>query len=1093
MRKNILNAFLFVFLSFTLISCGNGNLVDETAQNTTPDASLKELLSISAVSQGGTKYKFTPNVSGASLAELTYEWTFGDSGESTEQSPVYTYGSMGMKTVTLTTYKGEEIWKTTSTAINVTDAGSITGTDIIAKPEMDGVTYSFTSRAVAADGGDLEFTWDFDDVEGSNQTGTNLNNVSHEFYQYGRDYNVTLTVNNNANGDTTTTNTVVSTPNPTFSFDVTAGALPGSKVFTPNLSVEIPDAQFTWDFGDDNTTITTSQNPNAEHYYGNYTGGNTVTVKCTVTSSKLATPLEFIYENINITINFQLFGAAYEVTSADQLTYKYSVKGAFQGEDTTKINEVSYRFIYPDGAKSDLIKGSDVYDGETVVQGQSYAEDNHTYTNYMRNYNVKVEAVQVVEGKETVLGTLSDGLSHNYVAPQYTITSETDTSNPFIVSFTAGGKGFYPLKGAVYKWNFGDEKGEVSGGSSISNTYTKNGKFNVTLKVTSPNVTFDNAYTASTTATVNESISNVSFECNETDTTEWLKYRCTTNATSSTGTLIYTWKVNNQVVQEGTNAVLERTFEKYNTTYNIGLTVKIDGTTISENAVGKSVTTPKPVLEINGSNDVLSGIESNYALKFKVTRNGQTGYVDLTSPTVRWSFGGTDRPQYNDKLSVDHAFIVNDNEDKTVVRVVNATVTSSILTGNITATKNVSVTKPEAEMTDIENLKIACVNDSAWNTVKQKCTVTFSLKSTSTGKLEDFDVSIVDADNLNQPQIVKQGQQVPLVLNWPGTNVAGNGDQKQFTITGKVYKTGKPNNALSVTTTVTVRNYIDYVLFPLPDNPTQGGTGTKIGVYSCGYNSFYGEGNGLITTKGCNEGNSVSGKTLNLGSLLNGNNQAQEAFTMTWKVRIPNVGEKTITSANVSKGGTVPDSIKKFDITSAFNGVVYAGDVYNSNNANNMFSLEISGAALSKPLKVWYNGNNKTSKGNRLRILAPIQETSEHSCKYSVSGKTINGEELYVKFRAPYFNNGSSKLRLSFGGNYRTNTNQTRYIYGSGNASIDSSNQTVGIKGLSYTEYDGTVSSITANSVNITVTLMNSMSGGTYEYKNVYKGINCAN
>lgn len=1089
MRKNILYAFLFVFLSFTLISCGMGNTVDETASNTNPDASIKELLSISAVSTGGTSYKFSPNIAGASASELAYKWTFGDGNESTDQSPTHKYSILGMKTVTLTTYKGEEIWKTTSIAINVTDAGSITGTDIIAKPEMDGVTYSFTSRAIAADGGDLNFKWDFNEVDGSVQEGTNLNNVSHEFYQYGRDYNVVLTVTNDANGDTTTTNTVVSTPNPTFSFDVTAGALPGSKMFIPNLSVDIPDAQFTWDFGDDNTTITTSKNPNAEHYYGKVSG--TVNVKCTVNSSKLATPLEFTYENVNISIDFQLFGAAYEVTSTDQLTYKYSVKGAFQGEDTTKINNVSYRFIYPDGTKSNLIAGSPVQDGSSVIAGQSYAEDNHTYNNYMRSYNVKVEAVQVVEGKETVLGTLSEGLSHNYVTPQYTITSSTDANNPFIVNFAVGGEGFYPLKGAVYKWNFGDGLGEVSGSSSMSNTYTKNGTFNVTLKVTSPNVTFDNAYTANTTANVNESISNVSFSCNPTNTDEWLKYTCTTNATSSTGTLVYTWKVNNQVVPNNNKPTLEKTFDKYNTTYNVDLTVNISGTTISATATRQQVTTPRPVVEINGSSEVLSGSASEYNLTFKVTRNGREGNITFNSPTIRWNIGNQDRPQFNDQANISHTFIVNDNEDKTVVRTMNVTVGSSNMTGNITATKDVSVTKPTAEMSDVQNLRITCANDSAWNPVKQKCSVTFDLKATATNPDKNqFDVSIVDAGNLNKAQIVKQGVQAALILDWPELNITGKSTSRSFTITGKVYKPENPSDVLTVSTNVTVRNYIDYVLFPLPDNPTQGGTGTQIGVYSCGYNSFYGTGQGKIEKQGCNEGNSVSGKTLNLGQLVNANGQAKTVFTMKWGARIPNIGNVDIASHKLSVNGTVPDNMKKFNIANAFGSHKYAGDAYGNDN-NGIFYLEVSGDTLSKPLKVWYNGNYKTDKGNRLRILAPIQETTDHSCKYSVSGKTINGSQLYVKFRSPYFNNGSGQLQLMFGGSYRTDTNQTRSIYGFGPATIDNNNQTIGIKTLFYTENDSTVNSITANNVSITVTLKNSMSGGTYEYKDVYKGINC--
>lgn len=1095
MRKNILYAFLFVFLSFTLISCSLGNTVDETASNTTPDASVKELLSISAVSTGGKSYKFTPNVSGVSVSELTYKWTFGDGGTSEEQAPTYEFRNLGMNTVTLTTYKGEDIWKTTSTAVNVTNSGSISGLDIIARPESDGINYTFTSRAAAADGSDLEFTWNFNDDENSEQKGSNLNNVTHSFTQYDRIYNVTLTVTNPKTKDTATTNVAIKTPTPTFNFDVNAGAIAGSKRFIPNLTIDIPDVTYTWYFDtskigteheDNYTETTTKESPEAEFYYGTTSG--TVTAKCVVSSPKLANDIEKEVSNINIGINFQLIAGSYEATSQDQLTFKYSVKGAFQGADVGRINEVSYVFYFADGS-SQKVAGSPVMDGETQVQGQTQAEATHTYENYRQNYAVRVEAVDT---QNSVLGTLSNGLTHNFVAPEYSIKTTTNPSNPFNVTFEVISS--YTLKGVVYSWNVGESGVAVIQGESVTHTYKSNGTFPITLTVKSNAGSFIN-YTATSSVPISESIQNAVISCTPKSGDEnWLKYTCTTTATSTAGTLQYVWKIDN--AQVGTNATLEYTFPRYNGSYKVDLQLKIANTTITLDAPSVWKDTPTAALEIEGDDNVLSGIATQYNLKFKVTRDsGESKYVELTDLRSTWKFNETIRSDYDNKKSINHAFVISEGEANTLTRKMYVVVGGSNLNGNIDSTKNVTVTKPEAELADITNVTLTCRNDSDWNVVKKHCKANITLNSSSTGKVDDFDISIFDTENLNTAKVVKNDQEVALELKWPDLNVTGKSTSRTFTIKAKVYKPSNPNKAIEKTTNVSVANYINYVLFPMPSYNTEGGTGNVIGVYSCGYNSFYGTGNGVIEKPNCTRQNAVSGNvvkgTINLGALINDNYQAPVRFRMVWGVKV-NGQEKIIKEEYIEKGNNISDNMLKFDISSAFNGISYAGSVYNDNDWNSMFFLRITDA-VSKPLTVWYSGKyfeQQNKYPNKLQILAPIQAVYGHTCGYYVQGKTVYGENLSVKFENPYFGNGSGNLQLMFGGSYTTNTNQSRGIYGFGYANINGN--TVGIKNLFYTEGDGTVSSITVNSVNITVTLRNSMSGSsTYEYKNVYKGITC--
>lgn len=1098
MRKNILYAFLFVFLSFTLISCGMGNTVDETASNTTPDASVKELLSISAVSTGGKSYKFTPNISGVSVSELTYKWTFGDGGISEEQAPTYEFRNLGMNTVTLTTYKGEDIWKTTSTAVNVTNSGSISGLDIIARPESDGINYTFTSRAAAADGSDLEFTWNFNDDANNEQTGSNLNNVTHSFTQYDRVYNVTLTVTNPKTKDTATTNVAIKTPTPTFSFDVNAGAIAGSKRFIPNLSIDIPEVTYTWYFDtskigtkdEDNYTKTSmGDNAEVEFYYGTTSGK--VTARCVVTSPKLAKEIVKEVSNINVGINFQLIAGSYEATSQDQLTFKYSVKGAFQGEDANKINSVKYVFYFADDSSME-VSGLPVLDGQTPVQGQTQAEATHTYENYRQNYVVRVEAK---DSEGSVLGTLSNGLTHSFVAPEYSIETTTNPSNPFNVTFDVVSS--YTLKDVVYSWNVGESGVAVIQGESVTHTYRSNGTFPITLTVKSNAGSFIN-YTATSSVAISESIQNAVISCTPKSGDEnWLKYTCTTTATSTAGALQYVWKVDN--AQVGTNATLEYIFPKYNGRHKVDLQLKIANTTITLDAPSVWKDTPTAALEIEGDSNVLSGIASPYNLKFKVTRDsGESKYVELTDLRSTWKFNETVRTEYNNQKSINHAFVISEGEANTLTRKMYVEVGGSNLNGNINSTKNVTVTKPEAELADITNVTVTCRNDSDWNVVKKHCKANITLNSSSTGKVDDFDISIFDTENLNTAKVVKNNQEVALELKWPDLNVTGKSTSRTFTIKAKVYKPSNPNKAIEKTTNVSVANYINYVLFPMPDKATEGGTGTKIGVYSCGYNSFYSIGKGVIEKPNCTRSNAASGNvvkgTINLGALINDNYQAPVRFRMVWGVRI-NGQEKIIKEEYIEKGNNISDNMLTFDISTAFNGITYAGSVYNDNDGNSMFFLRITDA-VSKPLTVWYSGKyfeQQNKYPNKLQILAPIQDTTGHSCKYRVDGTTIYGDQLYVKFRQPFFNNGSGNFQLMFGGAYTTNTNSYRTIYGFGYSNVNNSDQSVGIKMLFYRENDTTVKYITINNVYITVSLLNSLtgSGSKSSYDNVYKGVVC--
>ena len=177
----------------------------------------------------------------------SWSWDFGDGiGTSVQQNPVYTYGSPGQYTVSLTI--------TTSTGCQES-ADSV----VSFYYPTAGFTYSnvcgdfeFQNESVVT-GGELTYFWDFDD--GSTSTDEN---PAHS-YASGGDYNVVLTVTHES-GCTDTYEEIVSFYNPIaqFSHDV---ACVGTETCFYDESVANADTITTWIWNFGNGNSSGSQNP----------------------------------------------------------------------------------------------------------------------------------------------------------------------------------------------------------------------------------------------------------------------------------------------------------------------------------------------------------------------------------------------------------------------------------------------------------------------------------------------------------------------------------------------------------------------------------------------------------------------------------------------------------------------------------------------------------------------------------------------------------------------------------------------------------------------------------------------------------------
>lgn len=102
--------------TFTItVSNANGCTATDTVMatiNPMPDASFTSAW----VSQVVNSIKFTPTVTG----QGSYKWDFGDGGQNTQESPIYTYSTFGTYKVSLTVTTGAGCSKTIIQSLNIT-------------------------------------------------------------------------------------------------------------------------------------------------------------------------------------------------------------------------------------------------------------------------------------------------------------------------------------------------------------------------------------------------------------------------------------------------------------------------------------------------------------------------------------------------------------------------------------------------------------------------------------------------------------------------------------------------------------------------------------------------------------------------------------------------------------------------------------------------------------------------------------------------------------------------------------------------------------------------------------------------------------
>ena len=238
---------------------------------------------------------FNPSVTyGGDKANLSYEWSFGDGGSSTEQAPTYTYENPGSYTATLTVVDPDGDTNSATADIEVTTDEQPAVAIATPSQPVEGISPVTVDFSAEVSGGNqpVDLEWDYGD--GSDVD--TIDEPTHTFESSDGDSTYTVTVTaTDANGDTATDTVDVTAiqdqPINSVTLSPVAAGTDTDTLEPRNVQMECAvdggNAPFTyeWDFGDGSTK--TTQTNTTTHTYTDATaaGGAPFTATCTATDA----------------------------------------------------------------------------------------------------------------------------------------------------------------------------------------------------------------------------------------------------------------------------------------------------------------------------------------------------------------------------------------------------------------------------------------------------------------------------------------------------------------------------------------------------------------------------------------------------------------------------------------------------------------------------------------------------------------------------------------------------------------------------------------------------------------------------------------
>jgi PKD repeat protein len=399
---------------------------------------------------------------------LMYAWNFGDGSEdATGPTVTHTYTEQGVYEVILTVTDDNGATATDTLSVLVRNVPPIAdaGEDIVVNEDDEVLFDASGSNDTPTDAQQLAYHWDFNAVDGTEDIDATGIQVTHTYTQEA-EYQVTLTVIDNNGATATDTITV-------FVNNIPPIANAGSNlvvdedeevVFDATGSTDtpsdIPTLSYEWNFGDNYSDVEGAHGPYPKH---TYTHAGLYKVKLLVEDDDGATNISTIYVRVNnvpprvtITSDYddktplaedmlvRLYGVIWDTPSdIETLSYYWEF-----GDGTTWSEglEVSHRYINKGNYEVKLIVTDD--DGATAI-----ASINLTVYNPAPVPTIIVDSTEVYVGE-----TLRFSAWKTY---------DTRSDMPYL----------------IYEWDFTTDGIPDNDKINVTHTYTKPGKFMVTLTV----------------------------------------------------------------------------------------------------------------------------------------------------------------------------------------------------------------------------------------------------------------------------------------------------------------------------------------------------------------------------------------------------------------------------------------------------------------------------------------------------------------------------------------------------------------------------------------------------------------------------------
>ena len=343
------------------LKVSDGKTAVKTSKTVTVNSS--PVSDFEVVSKKGLKLSLGSKASDPDGDPLTYLWSFGDGGTSTEKDPVHTYAAEGTYKITLKVSDGKKTVKSAKSVEVIPNRAPAAGFEIAAN---DDLKVNLQNSSSDPDGDSLKYKWTFGDGTTSKEQ-----NPVHVYAKAGT-YKISLKVSDGSLTNTVSKSvTVKANQAPVAGFEVAE-----NKDLMVNLqnSSSDPDGdklKYKWNFGDG----TTSKEQNPVHVYAK---AGTYKVSLKVSDGKLTNTYT---QKIKVNSVPQ---SDFAILARGGLSVRFESMASDPDGDTLK-----YRWDFGDGTESKAQNPEHVYETAgvydvtlTVSDGTDNSESSRTVRVY---------------------------------------------------------------------------------------------------------------------------------------------------------------------------------------------------------------------------------------------------------------------------------------------------------------------------------------------------------------------------------------------------------------------------------------------------------------------------------------------------------------------------------------------------------------------------------------------------------------------------------------------------------------------------------------------------------------------------------------